>query len=147
MSDFLIHVVSISCIYGILALSLNLWAVWPTIAVTGTSPQASVCATRVGQLAFLPRAEAYCGAPPAARHPFLRSAVSSTISHASPPPPFLFGLGRQRRLQRRGIPQASDEVGHSLRLRHAAPSVGCSCDPQDQSAWPYRPDRSARVRS
>ncbi|MDF3907393.1 hypothetical protein, partial [Paracoccus sp. AS002] len=77
MSDFLIHVVSISCIYGILALSLNLWAVWPTIAVTGTSPKASVCDTRVGQLAFLPRAEACCGAPPAARHPFLGSAVGS----------------------------------------------------------------------
>jgi hypothetical protein len=48
--------------------------------MTGTSPDASVSDTSVWQLAFLPSADAYCGATPTEWLPFLGKAVSSTIS-------------------------------------------------------------------
>lgn len=46
--------------------------------MTGTSPEASVSDTSVWQLAFLPKAEAYCGATPTEHLPFFGNAVSST---------------------------------------------------------------------
>jgi DNA replication protein DnaC len=45
--------------------------------MTGTSRDANVSETSDWQLAVFPRAEAYCGATPTERHPFLGNAVSS----------------------------------------------------------------------
>jgi hypothetical protein len=54
--------------------------------MAGTSSLAKVSDTSVWQLAFLPKAEAYCGATPTECVPFFGSAVSSTIRKASSPP-------------------------------------------------------------
>src|SRR6266705_2120435 len=54
--------------------------------VTGTSPRASVSDTNVWQLAFLPKADAYCEATPTECLPFFGIAVSSITSTASLPP-------------------------------------------------------------
>src|SRR3546814_6602835 len=55
-------------------------------SMIGTSRDASVTDTSVWQFAFLPSADAYCGATPTDAVPFFGNAVSSMISHALSPP-------------------------------------------------------------
>ena len=71
--------------------------------ITGTSPFASVAETKVWQLAFLPRAEAYCGAPHRAR-PLFRQRRVVDYQHGLLAADQPFGLYQQLRLQRRCIP-------------------------------------------
>src|SRR3546814_1886650 len=55
-------------------------------SMIGTSRDVSVTDTSVWQFAFLPSADAYCGATPTDAVPFFGNAVSSMISHALSPP-------------------------------------------------------------
>ncbi len=66
----------------------------------GTSLDASVTDTSVWQFAFLPSADAYCGATPTDAVPFYGKAVSSMISHALSPPTSASALFPKCRLQR-----------------------------------------------
>ncbi len=71
---------------------------------TGTSSWASVSETRVWQFAFLPSAEAYCGATPTECWPFFGRAVSSMTSTASGPPTSRSAWASEFVLERTGIP-------------------------------------------
>lgn len=87
----------------------------PTI--TGTSPDASITATSVWQLAFFPSAEAFCGATPTECLPIFDKAASSMISQASPPPPAPRPqLGVERESSRRGLHLFRSRSGFTPRI-------------------------------